>query len=129
MTAMMGKRLAKAMSPKPSSNGLRPGTLEASPSPSAATSGTVIVDVVTPPGQAKSVVDRLLEETPEQLGDETIKEVITIDGIKFRFDDGWLMIRGSGTEPVIRLYSEASSLKRVDKLLEIGETQMRGLFE
>ena len=49
MTVFMGKRLASAISLKPSSSGLRPGTFEASPSPSAATSGTVMVEVVTPP--------------------------------------------------------------------------------
>jgi len=46
---MMGNRLAKAISPKPSSMGLRPGTVLASPKPNAATNGTVTVDVVTPP--------------------------------------------------------------------------------
>ena len=43
------KGLAKAMSPKPSNSGLRPGTELASPSPKAATKGTVTVEVVTPP--------------------------------------------------------------------------------
>ena len=45
----MGVRLAKAISPKPSSIGLRPRMLEARPTPSAVISGTVIVLVVTPP--------------------------------------------------------------------------------
>ena len=46
---MMGNRLAKAIRPKPSISGFLPGTVSDSPRPSAATSGTVTVEVVTPP--------------------------------------------------------------------------------
>ncbi len=49
MTAMIGVNTAKAMRPKPSTIGLRPSILEANPTPRAVTSGTVMVDVVTPP--------------------------------------------------------------------------------
>ncbi len=45
----MGVKLAKAISPKPSTMGFLPRILEASPTPRAATKGTVIVEVVTPP--------------------------------------------------------------------------------
>ena len=48
-TKMIGIRLAKAISPKPSIIGLRPLMAWARPTPSAVTSGTVIVEVVTPP--------------------------------------------------------------------------------
>ncbi len=48
-TATMGNTLANAISPNPSIKGLRPGTAAARPRPSAATTGTVTVDVVTPP--------------------------------------------------------------------------------
>ena len=46
---MIGKTAVKAIKPNPSIKGLRPGTVAASPSPSAATTGTVTVEVVTPP--------------------------------------------------------------------------------
>ena len=49
MTDIIGNRLAKAINPKPSINGLLPGTVSAKPNPSAATNGTVTVEVVTPP--------------------------------------------------------------------------------
>ena len=43
---------------------------------------------------------------------------ITIDGIKVVFsDDSWLLIRGSGTEPKLRIYSEAMSMGRVEELI------------
>jgi len=48
-TKIIGVRLAKAISPKPSIIGLRPRIADERPMPSAATSGTVTVDVVTPP--------------------------------------------------------------------------------
>lgn len=62
----------------------------------------------------------------QQLENEPLKEIAgkqvidcqTIDGYKFRLDDNsWLMIRFSGTEPVLRLYCEASSLDEVHKTL------------
>ena len=46
---MIGVSEANAIRPNPSSSGLRPLILLASPTPSAVVSGTVIVDVVTPP--------------------------------------------------------------------------------
>jgi phosphomannomutase len=40
------------------------------------------------------------------------------DGFKFIFENGdWLLIRPSGTEPVLRLYSEAGASEQVDRLL------------
>lgn len=40
-----------------------------------------------------------------------------LDGCKYHFEDGWLLIRASGTEPVLRLYCEADSPEKVDKVL------------
>ncbi|WP_243665603.1 hypothetical protein [Vulcanisaeta sp. JCM 16159] len=49
------------------------------------------------------IIDRLHE-----LG--SVRQVITIDGVKVVFNDGsWVLIRGSGTEPIIRIYAEAFS--------------------
>ena len=42
-----------------------------------------------------------------------------IDGYKYYFDENtWLMIRPSGTEPVLRTYAEASNMSKVDEILE-----------
>jgi phosphomannomutase len=55
-------------------------------------------------------------------GDYQVKEVKTIDGWKFFFDDErWMMIRASGTEPVLRTYAEAPTLDEVRKILSITE--------
>jgi len=46
----------------------------------------------------------------------------TADGFRFTLEDGtWLLIRFSGTEPILRVYAESDSLARVDRLLEEGK--------
>ncbi len=55
-------------------------------------------------------------------GEYKVQNVGTIDGFKFFFDDDrWLMIRPSGTEPVLRTYAEAPTLEEVRKILKITE--------
>jgi phosphomannomutase len=47
-----------------------------------------------------------------------VVDCLTIDGYKFRLaDDSWLMIRFSGTEPVLRLYCEAATIQQVHQTL------------
>jgi len=49
--------------------------------------------------------------------------VEVIDGVKYLLaDESWLLIRPSGTEPVLRVYAEARSPEGVERLLEFGET-------
>lgn len=55
-------------------------------------------------------------------GEYAVKELQTIDGWKYFFDENrWLMIRASGTEPVLRTYAEAPTLEEVRKILDITE--------
>jgi phosphomannomutase len=55
-----------------------------------------------------------------QFGEYTVKEVGTIDGFKYFFDDNrWVMIRPSGTEPVLRTYAEAPTMEEVRKILQV----------
>ncbi len=49
------------------------------------------------------------------------------DGIKFNLDDGsWVMMRKSGTEPLVRIYAEASSEAEVEELLDWAEAFLLG---
>ncbi|HZT22772.1 MAG TPA: phosphoglucomutase/phosphomannomutase family protein, partial [Verrucomicrobiae bacterium] len=58
---------------------------------------------------------------PDKLLGSPLAEVKTFDGVKFvARDSSWLMLRGSGTEPILRIYAEAASEARVQKLLRLG---------
>ncbi len=73
------------------------------------------------------VVARLSAEAPARLAGEPVREVHTFDGVKFVLaDDSWLLVRPSGTEPVLRVYAEASEAGMVDELLSAGQ-QMVGV--
>jgi alpha-D-glucose phosphate-specific phosphoglucomutase len=65
---------------------------------------------------------RLLDEAPPQIGTEKVVELISLDGVKYLLaDDSWLLIRPSGTEPVLRVYAEGRSAGMVEALLGFGE--------
>ena len=68
------------------------------------------------------MTQRLLDKTPAILGGETILETSTKDGIKYILsDDSWLLIRPSGTEPVLRVYAEGRNPEMVKALIQYGE--------
>ncbi len=61
------------------------------------------------------------EDLPKELLGEKVIQVKDYDGIKLICqDESWLMFRGSGTEPMMRVYTEAKSLQKAKKLLELG---------
>jgi phosphomannomutase len=70
----------------------------------------------------KSELVALLEKTaPDVIDGVAVEDVQTTDGIKYYLSDGsWLLIRPSGTEPVLRVYAEAPSDQRVASLLNFG---------
>lgn len=72
---------------------------------------------------AKARISRSLkDDAPGSIGGETVVEVLDTDGVKYILrDDSWLLIRPSGTEPVLRVYAEGQSQAMVDALLSYGE--------
>jgi alpha-D-glucose phosphate-specific phosphoglucomutase len=72
---------------------------------------------------AKDVmVKKLKEDAPAAIGGESITEISTLDGVKYIMaDDSWLLIRPSGTEPVLRVYAEGRTQAMVKALLGYGE--------
>ncbi|MEO1404316.1 MAG: phosphoglucomutase/phosphomannomutase family protein [Cyanobacteria bacterium J06635_1] len=64
------------------------------------------------------LLTQLENQTPQMVAGKTVTNVLSIDGYKFSLADGsWLLIRFSGTEAVLRLYSEAATLDEVHKHL------------
>jgi phosphoglucomutase len=71
--------------------------------------------------RSERVLRELIINPPEHLGGRRVLGVERIDGIKFDFDeDDWLLLRLSGTEPVVRCYAEANSKAELEKLLALG---------
>jgi len=69
----------------------------------------------------KQIVDMLVNASPSQIAGETVAKVDTLDGVKFYLaDGGWLLIRPSGTEPVLRIYAESHSAESVKEMLNVG---------
>jgi alpha-D-glucose phosphate-specific phosphoglucomutase len=59
---------------------------------------------------------------PEELLGKKVVKIDKKDGLKFICeDDSWLMLRGSGTEPIVRVYSEAKTKDRAEKLISLGK--------
>lgn len=68
------------------------------------------------------MVARLVQDVPNSLGGQRVVEVETLDGVKYLLaDDSWLLIRPSGTEPVLRVYAEARDEAMVKVLLAYGQ--------
>lgn len=64
------------------------------------------------------LITALDKEPLREIAGKQVTDCNTMDGYKFRLEDGsWLLIRFSGTEPVLRLYCESSTLDRVDEIL------------
>ena len=82
-----------------------------------------------PETKRRLLVD-LAAAAPTELAGEPVARTVpleTADGFKFFLADGsWLLIRTSGTEPLVRIYTEASSAELRDALLVAGERLVRG---
>jgi phosphomannomutase len=58
---------------------------------------------------------------PKEVGGLKVTEILKVDGYKFSLEDGgWLLVRFSGTEPIVRVYCETTQADRVKPLLEDG---------
>jgi alpha-D-glucose phosphate-specific phosphoglucomutase len=79
-------------------------------------------DFTFPEEQRRAIIKRVGDSLPKSIGGVKVVKVNTVDGFHLTLaDTGWLLIRFSGTEPVLRIYAESDSLARVEKLLEAGK--------
>jgi phosphomannomutase len=68
-----------------------------------------------------------LNQDPKEIGGRHVERTNRMDGVKFIFADGsWLLMRPSGTEPVVRIYAESESAKDLEVLLEQGHKFLLG---
>ncbi len=79
------------------------------------------IDTHFPLEKRAALMDYCARNPPAKLLRSSLADVKTYDGVKFVAQDGsWLMLRGSGTEPILRIYAEAKSEADAEKLLKLG---------
>lgn len=75
---------------------------------------TVKTKIPVPSEKKDRIHDALLSLTKDE-------RRITIDGVKLQYDEGWILLRPSGTEPLYRCFTESSSKEQASKLSQFGE--------
>ena len=71
--------------------------------------------------RGRALVEALGTRPPDAVGTHAVESVETLDGTKLIFgDESWLLFRQSGTEPVLRVYAEATSVEKMNALLDEG---------
>ena len=71
-------------------------------------------------------VDAILVKVKEMFAKDPEAQVNDIDGVKIDFPDRWVHLRKSNTEPIIRVYSEASTMEQAD---ELGKRLMQVVYD
>ncbi len=81
------------------------------------------------PISKNEMTDLLLKNAPAEIGGKRITEISSLDGVKYILeDDSWLLIRPSGTEPVLRVYAEGRSSPLVKEMLGFGQKVAESVF-
>lgn len=79
------------------------------------------IDSPLPPGERADYRENIESADPETLAGLKVVDLVTVDGYKYVLEDGgWLLIRFSGTEPIVRVYCETTDPELVDPLLQAG---------
>jgi phosphomannomutase len=80
------------------------------------------VDVEFHQDERQAIIDNIKHNLPEAIDGVKVVKTDATDGFLFVLaDTTWLLIRFSGTEPLLRIYAESNSLARVEKLLKLGK--------
>ncbi|HZG66788.1 MAG TPA: phosphoglucomutase/phosphomannomutase family protein [Herpetosiphonaceae bacterium] len=79
------------------------------------------LDMTYPAEHRPQILQRVADAHPETLGGQKVRSISTEGGYKYTLEDGsWLLIRFSGTEPLLRVYTETRSPGTVAQLLDEG---------
>jgi alpha-D-glucose phosphate-specific phosphoglucomutase len=74
------------------------------------------------PVAKEKMKQHLLDEAPAEIAGVEVAEIRTVDGVKYLLaDDSWLLVRPSGTEPVLRVYAEGRTPEMVKAMIGFGE--------
>jgi phosphoglucomutase len=84
------------------------------------------IGVKLTPEVTQKLKEKLAEE-PTEIGGRKIEKTNRMDGVKFIFAGGdWMLLRPSGTEPLVRVYAEAETKEDLEVLLEQGRRYLLG---
>jgi alpha-D-glucose phosphate-specific phosphoglucomutase len=85
------------------------------------------VDIRFPEKERQNIINRIKDKPPQTIDKVKVIKADTTDGFRFFLaDNTWLLIRFSGTEPLLRIYTETDSVERADRILKIGR-EMAGV--
>lgn len=77
------------------------------------------IDVHCPDEIRLNLIERLKSDPPDKIANFYVKNINTIDGIKFTFtDNSWVLVRASDTEPLVRIYSGSDSKEKTTQILQ-----------
>ena len=83
------------------------------------------IDLHTTEMRKQAVLKRLRDDAGlAEVAGRPVTHVETLDGYKHHFKDGWLLVRASGTEPVLRIYSEAPSADEAEAMIRDAAEQL-----
>jgi phosphomannomutase len=83
------------------------------------------LDLPLPDERARAAVEGVRARPPARLAGLRVERVDTLDGVKLLFgDDGWILFRASGTEPLLRVYCETRTPALLDRLLRAGRARL-----
>jgi phosphomannomutase len=72
-------------------------------------------------GDRKDREAMILQANPQTIGGLKVTELVTVDGFQFKLEDGgWMLIRFSGTEAIMRVYCETMHQDKVQAILQDG---------
>jgi phosphomannomutase len=78
------------------------------------------IDVHIAPDQREAAIARVAAAKPDALAGRRVLRQDNLDGFRFELDGGWMLIRPSGTEPLLRIYTEMTDQAWVKPVLEAG---------
>ena len=75
---------------------------------------------VSLPEVENDMMEEIMSKIATEIKETTDFDIDTTDGVKILKEDGWVIIRPSGTEPIFRSYSESDSQEKADEMAEYG---------